>query len=391
MRLSVDWLAEAQVRAVVEALEAQSPGSAFFVGGCVRNALIGARVSDIDIATPLTPQRVVDALTDAGIRAVPTGIEHGTVTAVSGGRGIEITTFRADVETDGRHAVVRFSTEIAEDAKRRDFTMNALYADGTGEVIDPLGGLPDLEARRVRFIGAPEDRIREDHLRILRFFRFSAWYGAGALDGPGLDAAGRLADGIDRLARERIGAEMKKLLVAPDPGGAVHAMEAAGVLARCLPGAAAAALPALVVGEAALSAPPDWVRRLALIGGEDVEARLRLSRAEGRALAELSTLVEEDLPPAEAAERAGADVALSAALIAHARAGTAPPGTLMAEIARGAAAEFPLAAGDLIAAGMLPGPEIGAALARARLAWVASDFALDKDRLVEIGLCKGQQ
>ncbi|HUF87340.1 MAG TPA: CCA tRNA nucleotidyltransferase, partial [Thermohalobaculum sp.] len=304
MRLAADWLARPGLRAVVAALG----GACHFVGGCVRNTLIGAPVSDIDLATPLLPGEVVRRLEAAGLKAVPTGIEHGTVTTVSTGVGYEITSFRADIETDGRRARVRFSTDLAADAARRDFTMNALYADPDGTIIDPVGGLPDLKARRVRFIGEPQARIREDYLRILRFFRFTAWYGSD-IDADGLAACAGLAAGVDGLARERIGHEMRKLLAAPDPSPAVAAMAAAGVLARCLPGADPAPLAPLVHVEGATGAAPDWLARLAALGGEDPEARLRLSRAEVRELETMRRLIAEPLPPAAAAHAHGARAA----------------------------------------------------------------------------------
>ena len=234
-RLTANWLRASHLKAVIRALkggsDADRDDEAYFVGGCVRNTLLGQPVADIDITTPIEPQEVARRLEAAGLKAVPTGIEHGTVTAVSGGQGFEITTFRADVATDGRRATVRFSTDIAEDAARRDFTMNAIYAKPDGEIVDPLGGLPDLMARRVRFIREARDRIREDYLRILRFFRFTAWYGGDGIEPEGLAACAELADGIEGLARERVGAEMKKLLAAPNPAPAVAAMAASGVLA----------------------------------------------------------------------------------------------------------------------------------------------------------------
>jgi len=386
MRLSDPWLSDGPVRAVMTALG----GEAFFVGGCVRNALIGAPVSDIDLATPLTPERVTDALEAAGLRAVPTGLAHGTVTAVADHRPIEITTFRADVETFGRHARVRFTTEMAEDAMRRDFTMNALYADCEGNVLDPMGGLPDLEARRVRFIGDPVARIREDYLRILRFFRFSAWYGRGDLDAAGLAAAAAERDGLGGLARERIGAEMKKLLTAADPSTALAAMERTGILTLVLPGATAGALPALIEVEAEADAAPDWAVRLTSLSPEAPGPALRLSRAEERRLAALASLAEDWPGPAAAAEAQGAALARGASLVVAAWRGERVPPTLEADLARGEAAEFPLAAQDLIAAGCMPGPAIGAGLAAARAAWRQSDFTLDKQALLTIALAKGQ-
>jgi poly(A) polymerase len=386
-RIDAPWVTAPASRAVMRAL-----GRGWFVGGCVRNALLGRPVTDIDIATPLVPHEVMRRLETAGIRAVPTGLAHGTVTAVVGGSPIEVTTFRADVATDGRRAEVAFTADMATDAGRRDFTMNALYADADGRLIDPLGGLPDLRAGRVRFIGRPEDRIREDYLRILRFFRFHAWYGApdgvvaGGIDPDGLAACAALAEGIDRLARERVGWEIRKLLAAPDPAPATAAMASAGVLARCLPGADATALAPLVHVEALAGAAPDWPTRLAALGAVagagEAARRLRLSRAEEAALARIAAALAEDAPPAALAYRHGAEAAHAALLIRAAATGMPPPPGLEAEIARGAGAVLPLAAADLIAAGIPPGPALGRALARAEAAWLASDFALDKDALL---------
>lgn len=386
MRLAAEWLARPGLRAVVEALGRRC----YFVGGCVRNTLLGQPVTDIDLATPLLPEEVVRRIEAAGLKAVPTGIEHGTVTAVAEGVGYEVTTFRADVETDGRRAKVRFSTDLAEDAGRRDFTMNALYAEPGGEIIDPVGGLPDLKARRVRFIGAPEARIREDYLRILRFFRFTAWYGA-EIDADGLAACAALADGIEGLARERIGHEMRRLLAAPDPAPAVAAMAAAGVLMRCLPGAEPALLAPLVHIEGACGAAPDWLARLAALGGEEPEARLRLSRAEAKALEAIRRLIAAPMPVAAAAHLHGPRAARAMALVRAAAGGPPPPAGLEGEIARGAAAEFPLTGADLVAAGMRPGPGVGAALEAARRRWIESDFSLDKQALLGEALGKGHK
>lgn len=385
MRLAAEWLARPGLRAVVAALG----GACYLVGGCVRNTLLRQPVTDIDLATPLTPEEVVRRLEAARLKAVPTGIEHGTVTAVAHGVGYEVTTFRADVETDGRRARVRFSTDLAEDAARRDFTMNALYADAAGEVIDPVGGLPDLMARRVRFIGDPHARIREDYLRILRFFRFTAWYGA-EIDADGLAACAGLADGIEGLARERIGHEMRKLLAAPDPAPAVASMAAAGVLMRCLPGADPAPLAPLVHFEREAGAGPDWLIRLAALGGENQEERLRLSRAEARELESIRRLLAAPMPLAAAAHEHGPRAARAMALIPAAAGGPRPPAGLEAEIARGAAAVFPLTGADLVAAGMRPGPDVGAALEAAKKRWIESDFSLDKAALLGEVRGKGQ-
>ncbi len=356
---------------------------AYFVGGCVRNALLGAGATDIDLATPLPPDAVSDRLAKAGIKVVPTGVEHGTVTAVLAGAAYEVTTFRADVETDGRRAVVRFTEEMAEDAARRDFTMNALYADRAGGVIDPLGGLPDLRARRVRFIGRPADRIREDYLRILRFFRFSAVYAGRGIEPEGLAACAALADGVGRLAKERIGAEMRKLLAAPDPSAALAAMAQSGVLARVLPTAQTAAFPALVAMERAAGVAPDWLTRLALLEAAGAVTALRLSRAEARSLETLDALVRAADPPALAAEAASPEAARAAALLRAARFGDPLPEDLEAQILRGATAHFPLQAKDLIALGWAPGPALGQALVAARDDWRRSGFVLSKAALID--------
>ncbi|MCL5776048.1 CCA tRNA nucleotidyltransferase [Limibaculum sp. FT325] len=382
------WLHDPDLGAVLTALR----GDAFLVGGCVRNALIGEEPGDIDLATPLTPDEVTARLTAAGLGAVPTGIEHGTVTAVSGHKGFEITTFRADVETHGRHATVAFSTDMSTDAERRDLTINALYADGGGRVIDPLGGLADLDARRVRFIGDPHDRIREDYLRILRFFRFTAWYGTNGIEAEGLAACAELAEGIERLARERIGTEMRKLLAAADPAPATAAMQAAGVLARCLPGADARLLAPLVHAEGEARRAPDWLVRLAALGAVDEAGALRMSGADAKALAAIRTAAGEAGPIEATAHRLGARAAWGRLLLAAA-AGAPPPDWAAAgrEVERGATASLPLAARDLIAAGMIPGPAVGVALARAENAWIASGFALDKVALLRQVLDKGHE
>jgi poly(A) polymerase len=382
MRLEADWLGAAHLRSVMEALD----NRAFFVGGCVRNTLLGQPVADIDITTPLDPVEVTRRLEAAGLKAVPTGIGHGTITAVSGGEGFEITTFRADVATDGRRATVRFSTDIAEDAARRDFTMNAIYADTEGEIIDPLGGLPDVAARRIRFIGDPHDRIREDYLRILRFFRFTAWYGEEGIEPEGLAACAELAEGIDGLARERIGAEMKKLLSAPDPAPAVAAMAASGVLMRCLPGASAALLAPLVHVDSEAGVDADWIARLAALGGENPADALRLSRAEAKLLADIRALLATTTPVAVAAYRKGSRAAQAMALIRAASGDTTDLATLPAEITRGATAQFPLTAADLIAAGIQPGPALGTTLDSARTHWLNNNFSQNKLQLLNNAL-----
>jgi poly(A) polymerase len=378
MRIAGDWIAAGHVQTVLAVLAAGGH-QAFLVGGCVRNAIVGQPVSDVDIATDATPLRVTELAAQAGLSPVPTGIDHGTVTVIADGVPHEVTTFRRDVETDGRRAIVAFSDDLADDAARRDFTMNALYADAQGEVIDPLGGLPDLLAGRVRFVGDSEARIREDYLRILRFFRFYAWYGHPD-EGPdqeGLAACAALASGLDGLSRERIGQETRKLLSAPDPAPSVAAMHTAGVLGRVLPGADSRALAALIHLEAGIT--PQWVRRLAVLGGTGEAAALRMSRQDERRLQALKDAVAGDNPPAALGYRLGPDLGRDACL-ARAALGAALPDGWKAAVASGAAAVFPLRAADLMPA--LEGRALGARLAELEERWIASEFKLTREQLL---------
>ncbi|MEM7060068.1 MAG: CCA tRNA nucleotidyltransferase [Pseudomonadota bacterium] len=378
-RLTSAWLFEDAPQTVMRAL-----GDAFFVGGCVRNALMDIPVTDIDIATPLLPEEAQTRLKAAGIRTVPTGLQHGTQTAVVDGEGIEVTTFRRDIETDGRHAVVNFTDDIAVDAARRDFTMNALYATAEGELVDPLGGEPDLHDRRVRFIGQAEDRIREDYLRILRFFRFHALYGSDGIDADGLAACAELADGIDGLARERIGWEFRKLLAATDPAPATASMAAAGILMRCLPGADPTLLGPLVHVEHQTGRAPDWLTRLASLGGEAPAERLRLSKSEEQALRSIKAAVESSGPVDQIAYWHGADAAVAAAYLQAASTATVPSDDIGDIAQKGAAQVLPVAAKDLMQSGWLEGPALGDALKKAEQHWVDSGFALKKSDLIKL-------
>ncbi|MFV0492535.1 MAG: CCA tRNA nucleotidyltransferase [Pseudorhodobacter sp.] len=376
MKLEANWLSDPRSQALCAALEAAGH-SALFVGGCVRNSLLGAPVSDLDMTTDALPEMVMNVAEKARYKVIPTGIAHGTVTVVVKGLPHEVTTFRRDLETDGRHAVVAFSASVAEDAARRDFTMNALYADRQGQVIDPLDGLPDLMARRVRFVGDAGARIREDYLRILRFFRFHAWYGTAGLDPDGLAACAENANDIRTLSRERVGAEMKKLLSAPDPSGAVAAMAASGVLAATLPGAAPGTLPVLVHFE---DGTGDWLARLAALGGQDPGMRLRLSRNEVTRLNLIREQCEGMMESGELAWRYGAETARAVVLLRAASLGGHPPEGWQGQVARGASAEFPIRAADLMPG--LSGPALGAALRDLEARWIAADFRPTREELL---------
>jgi poly(A) polymerase len=378
MKITGDWIEHPGTQALCAALEAEG-FRALFVGGCVRNALYGLPVSDIDIATDATPEKVSKVALNTGFRVIPTGIDHGTVTVLAGGVAHEVTTFRQDVETDGRRAVVAFSDDLADDAARRDFTMNALYADRRGDVIDPLGGLSDLLARHVRFVGDSAARITEDYLRVLRFFRFTAQYGDpdAGIDAEGLAACAANSAGIETLSRERIGAEMRKLLAAADPAPAVSAMAKAGVLAQVLPGADPRPLAPLVHLEG--DTAPDWLRRLAALGGKDAAERLRLSRAEARDLAALHEAIGNMESPAVLGWRLGEQRGRDALLL-RASVFEQPIGPLdMSEVARGAETAFPIKAADLAP---LNGPALGAKLKDLQSRWLSSDLMLTKDQLL---------
>ncbi|WGW04608.1 CCA tRNA nucleotidyltransferase [Tropicibacter oceani] len=375
------WLEDRGTQRVMALLE-DAGFEAFAVGGCVRNALLQVPVSDVDISTLARPETVMQLAQDAGLKAIPTGIDHGTVTVVAHGEGYEVTTYRADVETDGRRAVVRFADDIHEDALRRDFTMNALYADRRGHVVDPLGqGLADLRARRLRFIQDAETRIREDYLRILRFFRFSAWYGDKdqGYDAEALAAIAANVDGLDRISSERLGAELRKLLTAPDPLMAVAVMERTGVLAHVMPGAVCRPLGPLLHHETVLGLAPEALRRMAVMGFFD-GAALRLSKPDQRKLALYQRLISPDAGLAELAWREGADIARDVAALRAASLEAPLPEGIAQQVALGAGAVFPVTARDLMPT--YQGAQLGESLSALQALWIASGFKMDKQALL---------
>ncbi|MEH6748893.1 MAG: CCA tRNA nucleotidyltransferase [Paracoccaceae bacterium] len=382
MRIAADWIVADHTQAVCQML-IQAGYKSLFVGGCVRNAIIGAPVTDIDIATDARPEVVMELAKDAGLRPVPTGIEHGTVTVIAGGVPHEVTTFRRDVETDGRRAVVAFSTRVEDDARRRDFTMNALYADAAGTVLDPLGGLPDLMARRVRFIEDASARIAEDYLRILRFFRFHAWYGdeAEGLDPQALAAIAAATEGLAQLSRERVGAEVRKLLAAPDPAPSVAAMRACGVLTRILPGADDRALAPLIHLEVESGLQPDWLARLAALSGPEAAPRLRLSRSEEARLCTLRDGIGSMRGAGELGFRLGYDDARAVLLLRAAVMGIPIDPSSLHAAEEGAAAVFPVAAADLMPG--FAGPALGRELERLKSLWIESGFRLSREDLLK--------
>lgn len=401
------WLDEPGLQALLAALCEQGE-EARIAGGAVRNTLLGQPVSDIDIATTTLPDVTISRAEAAGLKAVPTGYEHGTITVIANGIPHEVTTLRSDVETHGRHATVRFGRDWKADAERRDFTINALYAKADGEVVDHVGGLADLEARTLRFIGDAETRIREDYLRILRFFRFFAWYGRGRPDAEGLKACARLKGGMDRLSAERVWAELKKLLGAPDPSRALLWMRQTGVLTAILPESekwgidgihgllaaeSHAGLPADVMLRLEIMLPPDSARMEALAD------RLRLSGDERKRLREWAFA---DTPPEDVSEGGLARLLYRGPeqgirdRIALALATASSPATVSDRQMKAHAKRLqqwkqalafrrpvmPVRGRDLAETGVTAGPAMGRLLSTLEDAWVASGFSLTQDDLL---------
>ena len=386
------WLREPLLSKLLAALDRDGE-EARVVGGAVRNALMGEPVGEIDVATTALPEEAVRRVQAAGFRAVPTGIEHGTVTVVADGRSFEVTTLRKDVETFGRHAKVAFGRDWTIDAERRDFTMNALSASPDGRVHDPVGGLDDLKARRVRFIGDADKRIAEDYLRILRFFRFHAAYGEGPPDADGLAAciAGRA--GLDQLSRERIRMELLKLVVACHAVPVAAVMTEAGLLIRVLGGVPdLAGLSNMAKVEAAIGAKPDPVRRLGALGARISEdairlwQRLRLSNAEHDRLAYMVKDWWRVSPGNDKAARAllyglGPERFTDRVLLAWSRAAAGATDAAWRDLVTWpqswSAPVFPLKADDFMRRGVKKGPALGEALRAAEAAWIEADFPND--------------
>lgn len=413
------FLADPALRRVVEAVTAEG-GEVRLVGGFVRDAVLGEPMDgDLDLATPLLPEVVSERARAAGLKVVPTGIDHGTVTVVANGRPFEVTTLRRDVATDGRRAEVAFGSDWLEDARRRDFTMNALSLAPDGTLHDPVGGYPDCLARRVRFIGVADERIREDYLRILRFFRFHARFGTGAPDGEGLHAVTRNLSGLQQLSAERIAQEMRKLVQATGAAETLGFMAECGVLDRVLAGVPRllrfARWVEIVRATGTAIAPAPALVALSTFVPEDVErlaTRLKLSGAERTRMAEAevarraigSHMAGEGQQTDQGAGGDGvADGHAGRVLLYHLGPAAWRDGVLLAWSDAGAAADdavwlrllslpdrwsaprFPLAGRDLLAAGLPAGPELGRRLADAEARWIASDFTLTKAELLAGG------
>ena len=399
-RLDAPWLQEAPLAPLLAVLDRDGE-EARVVGGAVRNTLIGAPPGDVDIATTALPREVMRRVAAAGFKAVPTGIEHGTITVVADGRPFEVTTLREDVETFGRHAKVAFGRDWRRDAERRDFTMNALSVSRDGAIHDHVGGLADIAARRVRFIGEAARRIAEDYLRILRFFRFHAAYGRGALDPEGLAACIAARAGLEQLSRERIRMELIKLVLAEHAVPTLAVMTEAGLLEQVVGGVPLlASFANMVKLEQGLALAPDPVRRLGALAvsviedAERLRERLRLANAEHERLVSMAdawwriSSAWDEREGRVLLYRVGPERFTDRVLIAWTRApeGAADAGwrALATLPPRWSAPVFPLKAAHFIERGVARGPRLGAALAAAEEAWIAADFPLDKAALAAI-------
>jgi poly(A) polymerase len=376
------WQSGEEMRRLLATLGV-AEGEIRFVGGCVRDTLLGIPVADVDLATRLLPEEVIRRLEAARIKAVPTGLAHGTVTAVIRGKPVEITTLRRDVSTDGRRATVAFTDDWREDAGRRDFTINALSVEPeSGEVFDYFAGLDDLRARRVRFIGDALTRIAEDHLRILRFFRFHGRFGQGAPDPEGLDACTRRANDLMALSRERIAGELVRLLALPDPAPTVLIMVERAILKPVLPEIdldGVDRLAWLVQREDSAGVAPDGIRRLAALlpAGQiavDVAARLRLSNAQ-RSRLECIERAEPDnsVPPLQLAYRIGAECAADRLLL-DPRFGAEEAAARIGSLASWQRPGLPVRGGDIVAAGVTAGPDVARLLRQIEERWIGEDF-----------------
>lgn len=392
-RLEAAWLRQPPLCDILAVLDGAGE-EARVVGGAIRNTLLGGRPGDIDIATTALPDEVIKRIQAAGFKAVPTGIEHGTITAVAEGQPFEITTLREDVETFGRRAKVVFGRDWKRDAERRDFTMNALSATPQGVIYDYVGGLSDIAARRVRFIGNAASRISEDYLRILRFFRFHAEYGEGAPDPEGLAAciAGRA--GLEQLSRERVRLELLKLLLAKHALDSLAVMADTGLLDRLLGGVPLlASLSKMIEIESALKLPPDCIRRLGAVGVSVIEdadrlrERLRVSNAEYERLASMAdrwwhiSSVWDQQRARVSLYRLGRERYLDRVLLAWARSPETAADDRWSSMVRlpehWMIPRFPLRAADFVARGLPKGPQLGRALAMAEEAWTVAGFPVD--------------
>jgi poly(A) polymerase len=380
MKISADWLTKPSTQLVMQIL--LSGGyEAFFVGGCVRNTLFDFQATDIDISTSATPKRVMELMSQAGLKTIPTGIDYGTVTVVADKQNYEITTFRKDIETDGRRAKVKFSGSVLEDAKRRDFSINAIYSEQDGTILDPLDGIADIAKKRIKFIGDPHARIKEDYLRILRFFRFLALFGReNETHEIEIATINDLRDGLDTISAERKSDEILKLFAAPNPKCSIFLMETADISSKIFDAYDYKSLNNLKELEDRLQVNPCATRRLAAYTKDNLKSQLRFSNKLAKAH---KVLREEAISKKDAAElsyRYNEKIALDSILVRSSLHSTEPIKNVYHRIKLGSVAKFPVKSVDL--AEYFSGPKLGKMLAYLEQKWIESDFRLSKEVLL---------
>ncbi len=376
-RISENWISDPATQSITRALT-RAGAQVYFVGGCVRDSLLNKPISDVDIATDAVPTEVTKICEQAKLSVIPTGISHGTVTIISAGKPYQVTTFRRDIKTDGRRAAVVYASSIKADSMRRDFTMNALYCTPDGKVLDLVGGIQDLTAGRVRFVGNPDDRIKEDVLRSLRLFRFFAWFGNPDI---GIDQVAQKAvtenlDRLSRLSRERVGIEVLRLLAAANPNPAIAIMAATGILSAILPQASIKHLKTLVE----LGAKPDPIQRLAALGGDRQDA-LRLSNRDANRALRLQQIAASHESAEVLGYRYGAKDAVCGLELRAARDQTRLTAPIRQAAAVGSRRSFPVRSQDL--RNRFTGEQLGKALGQLESRWIASGFSLSRAELLE--------
>ena len=386
LKIKTDFLSLVETRTLFDAFHSKG-FQIYFVGGCVRNAVLGVPVHDLDLATDATPSDMRDLAKTHQFKIVPTGEDHGTMTFVLGEHIFEVTTFRDDIETDGRRAKVSFSKSMHDDAQRRDFTMNALYLDAKGNVFDPISGLQDAQDRRVVFIGDPEKRIKEDYLRILRFLRFIAQYSDSmdTIDPNSFAACAEHQDGLAHVSKERLTQEIVKILVAPNAVRSISAMAAAGILGRILPGSDPKYLPILIELQSNVSAT--FHARLAALGALDWQKWLRLSNSDSKRTQVILGAAQDGFSPFKMGYILGQADGKQAYHLRCAFLERFANVDDCALIDEGAKAIFPLRAADLM--DYVQGPALGAALKTAKDAWMEHNGILTKDKLIDLALTHG--
>ena len=380
MKISADWLNKPSTRLVMERLVSRGY-QAYFVGGCVRNTLLNIEVTDIDIATSAHPKKVLEIMENAGLKALPTGIEHGTVTVVANKKNYEVTTLREDIETDGRRAKVKFSKSILEDAKRRDFSINAIYSEQDGTILDPLDGIADIFEKRIKFIGDPYERIKEDYLRILRFFRFLALFGKeDETHEIEIAALNDLRDGLDTVSAERKSDEILKLFAAPSLKYSIFLMEKANISSKIFDVYDYESLKNLKKSEDRLEVAPCGIRRLAAYTDDNLKSHLRFSNKLAKAHEVLREEAASQKDAAELSYRYNEKLALDSILVRSSLHGTEPSGDVFSRIKLGSVSKFPVKSADLTE--YFSGPKLGEILAYLEQKWIESDFTLSKERLL---------